>query len=89
MTFNPDRSRFEINTADDRRAGIAEYVDHNDVRDFTHTEIDDQVEGRGWGSALVREALDRTRAEGMKVKASCPFVRSWIDRHPDYQDLLA
>ena len=41
------------------------------------------------GSTLVRAALDDVRADGRrKVVARCPFVRRWIERHADYQDLL-
>ena len=46
-------------------------------------------EGEGVGSSLVRGALDDVRSKGgHKVLARCPFVSSWIDRHPDYADLL-
>lgn len=55
---------------------------------FTHTEVDDAVEGQGLGSRLIRYALDDVRARGLKVRPVCPFVKTWIRRHEDYQDLL-
>ena len=70
----PDRGRFEI-TVDGRAAGFAAYRRENDVVTFTHTEVDDAYEGQGLGSQLVGEALD--------------IVRSYVERHPEYQDLLA
>ncbi|MBC9735460.1 GNAT family N-acetyltransferase [Nocardioides marmotae] len=71
-------------------AGYAEYTRDGSTVTFTHTVVDDAFEGRGVGSALARTALDATRDEGStKVVAQCSFIRGWIDKHPDYQDLLA
>jgi uncharacterized protein len=70
-------------------AGVAYYDTADDLIVFTHTEVDDAFEGHGVGSALARAALDDVRADGRrKVIARCPFIKGWIDRHPDYQDLL-
>ena len=34
-------------------------------------------------------ALDAVRADGeLKVVPLCPFIKKWIDKHPDYQDLV-
>ena len=50
--------------------------------------MDDAFEGQGVGSSLVRQELDDVRARGgLRVRPSCPFVRGWIDKHPDYADL--
>jgi predicted GNAT family acetyltransferase len=84
---NPDQSRFEA-FVDDQPAGFSAYALSDGVIAFTHTEVDDAFEGHGVGSALVRHALDQVRADGTRrVRPLCPFVRAWIDRHPDYQDL--
>ncbi len=56
---------------------------------FTHTEVDDAFEGHGVGSALARAALDDVRAQGTRrVVPRCPFIKEWIRRHPDYEDLV-
>ncbi|MBU4335186.1 MAG: N-acetyltransferase, partial [Actinobacteria bacterium] len=34
-------------------------------------------------------SLDQVRASGRTIVAYCPYVRTWLTRHPDYQDLLA
>ncbi|MET1111313.1 MAG: GNAT family N-acetyltransferase [Allosphingosinicella sp.] len=56
---------------------------------FTHTEVPTALEGRGVGSKLVKAALDDARAQGLKVVPACPFVKHYIDEHPEVQDLLA
>ena len=82
---NPADSRFEA-YVDGALAGFAEYDLTDGVITFVHTEVDDAYEGQGVGSGLVRAALDDVLGRGdlRGVRASCPFVRSWIRRHPDY-----
>ena len=55
---------------------------------FVHTEVPSELGGKGVGSRLVKGALDQVRADGLQVVAQCPFVKSWIDKHADYADLL-
>jgi predicted GNAT family acetyltransferase len=54
----------------------------------SHTEVPPELGGKGIASKLIRGALDQVRAEGLKVIAQCPFVKAFIDKHADYQDLL-
>jgi predicted GNAT family acetyltransferase len=69
-------------------AGFSQYVRTPELIAFVHTEVDPEFEGRGVGSALVRTSLDEARAAGLRVLATCPFYAAWIDRHPEYTDLL-
>jgi predicted GNAT family acetyltransferase len=88
VTNNEAENRYEVRV-DGELAGAAYYDTADDLIVFTHTEVDDAFEGHGVGSRLARAALDDVRADGRrKVIARCPFIRAWIDRHPDYQDLL-
>ncbi len=85
---NPAESRFEA-YVDGRLAGFSAYELSDGVITFTHTEVDDAYEGHGVGSSLVRQELDVVRADGaLRVRPLCPFVRAWIDHHPDYRELL-
>ena len=89
VTVSDDRekSRFEAVDESGVVAGFAAYRREGDRVVFTHTEVDDAFEGRGVGSVLVRTALDAVREEGLRVVAQCPFVRSFIQDHPEYADL--
>lgn len=85
---NPDESRYEA-WLDGELAGFAQYRLTGRRIIFTHTEIDPSFEGRGIGSALARFALDDVRADGARaVVPRCPFIKGWIERHPDYADLV-
>lgn len=88
VTDNEAEKRYEARV-DGELAGVAFYDTADDLIVFTHTEVEESYEGKGVGSTLARAALDDVRADGRrKVIARCPFIKGWIDRHPDYQDLL-
>jgi predicted GNAT family acetyltransferase len=55
---------------------------------FIHTKVPKELGGKGVGSKLVKGALDHVRADGLKAIPQCPFVKAYIDKHPEYADLL-
>ena len=84
---NEAGQRFEI-WVDGELAGFSRYQPQGPGYALTHTEIDDRFEGQGLGSALVRSVLDTLREAGAKVLPYCPFVRGYVERHPEYLDLV-
>ncbi|MCW2719678.1 MAG: uncharacterized protein QOG20_1080 [Pseudonocardiales bacterium] len=80
-------SRFEIHV-DGKLAGYANYRSEPGRITFTHTEIDSMYGGHGFGSELVQAALDAARRRKLAVIPECPFVRGWLAKHPEYQDLV-
>lgn len=69
-------------------AGTAQYrLEGEDVA-ILHTELDPAFEGRGLGSAFVREMLRQVAARGVAVLPYCPFVRAYLQRHRDLVDLV-
>jgi uncharacterized protein len=88
ITLNEQEQRYEAHV-DGERAGLAAFELDAERIVFTHTEVDDRFEGQGIGSQLARHALDDVRARGsLRVVPQCPFIRSWIEKHPDYADLV-
>lgn len=88
VSDRPAANRFEIRIGD----GVAGFVSYRPAESkytFTHTEVDDRFEGQGLGSRLVAGALDAMRERHTSVLPVCPFVRDYIDRHPEYLDLVA
>lgn len=85
---NPDEARYEV-WADGELGGFAQYRSHGQRITLFHTEIDPRLEGRGLGSQLARGTLDDTRAQGIAVVPTCPFIASYIRKHPEYADLVA
>ncbi len=82
IRHDPDRSRFFVQLEDgDAELIYAQFSD--DVLDLQHTEVPPSGQGRGVGDALVRAALDYAREQGMRVMATCPYVRAWLCKHPE------
>jgi uncharacterized protein len=54
-----------------------------------HTIVPEEERGRGVGGTVVRAAIAYARDRGLRVVPSCPFVRAWLDEHPDERDVLA
>jgi len=78
--------RFEI-----ERDGHVAFLDYNlgaGVLRLLHTEVPDQLQGQGIASELAKSALDWAREHSVKVDVICPFVDSYIKRHPEYADLI-
>ncbi|HYQ73711.1 GNAT family N-acetyltransferase [Cellulomonas sp.] len=88
VTDVADQQRFEITDDEGTVLGVAEYERRPGVVVFTHTEVDPRQEGHGIGSTLVREALDAVRAAGERIEPRCPFVRAYVEEHPEYRDLV-
>ncbi len=83
---NPAQHRFELAVEDQIAAAYYQLADG--VITFLHTEVPQELNGRGIGSRLVRGALDAVRARGLKVVSKCPFVSAYMGKHPEYNDLI-
>ncbi len=83
-----NRAEQEFTLEVDGEVAVAAYQREGGTIVFTHTVVPPRIEGRGVGSRLIRGALDAARDAGLKVVPQCPFVRTYIDRHPEYRDIL-
>jgi predicted GNAT family acetyltransferase/glutaredoxin len=84
----PPAHRYEL-LLDGRRIGLLAYRQRQNRIAFTHTEVSPGCEGRGFGSRLAAGALDDARRQGLVVIPICPFIAGFIQRHPEYRDLVA
>jgi hypothetical protein len=83
----PERHRFEAR-ADGEMAGYIAYQHRTDAIELIHTEVKPAFEGKGVGSALVRQVLDGIKGRGGQMIPTCPFVTEYVRRHPEYVDLV-
>jgi hypothetical protein len=84
---HPEKSRFEA-FLDGQRMGQANYRLSDTSITFTHTEVDDDAEGKGVGSAIAQTVLDSARERGLRVVPQCKFIAHYISTHPEYLDLV-
>lgn len=86
VVHNPDEKRFEVQLDNDNIA-VTEYMQHGKNMVFTHTEVPEAYEGRGIAGKLAKTALNYAKDEGYKVQPLCPFIRSYVKRHPEYHEI--
>lgn len=84
---NAAEGRYEL-LLDGELAGVAEYRDRGGRRIFVHTVVDPAFAGRGLGNRLARGALDDAIQRGLAIVPRCPFIRAWLERHPEYRERL-
>jgi predicted GNAT family acetyltransferase len=84
---NVEERRFEMRV--DRAVAFLEYRRRGNVLHLMHTEVPSTLRGRGMGKRLAKAVLDKARAEGLSVIPNCPFVKDFLQKHPDYQSLVA
>ena len=87
VSDNPRLRRYELRV-DGAFAGEIMYRLERDRIVLIHTEVFPEVEGQGLGGQLVKGALDDIRARRLRVVPLCPFVASYVRRHPEYGDLM-
>ena len=80
---NKAQSRFEIHL--DGHVAFEKYELFDGGIAYVATKVPDELGGRGIAKFLVRYVLDDAHAKGLKVKPVCPYVRQFIDKHPEYQ----
>jgi predicted GNAT family acetyltransferase len=84
---NRHRFRYEI-VVDGVVAGFLQYTMRGGRVVLAHTEVPEANAGRGLATRLVRGALDDIRQRGLGIVPVCPFVEAFIERNPDYDDLV-
>ena len=83
---NPHRHRFE--TTVDGHVAVLNYNQDAKCITFIHTEVPQELAGRGVGSALAKAGLKYARQQGLQVIPKCEFVASYIEKHSEFASLL-
>jgi predicted GNAT family acetyltransferase len=89
VTNNPAASRYELHVGSEL-AGFVDYRlrDGGTVISLIHTEIESAFQGAHLATHLARFSLDDARERGLAVLPVCPYINSWIKKHPEYADLV-
>jgi predicted GNAT family acetyltransferase len=89
VTDNPAASRYELHVGAEL-AGFVTYQlrKHDTVISLLHTEVEPAFQGAHLATHLARFSLDDARERGLAVLPFCPYVASWIRKHPEYTDLV-
>ena len=83
---NTALSRFELD--DSGVTVVLNYTLSGNVMTLAHTETPVAARGRGLASRLVEAVLQQARARGLKIVPRCPFVGDYLEKHPEFRDLV-
>jgi uncharacterized protein len=86
VLHNEQDSRFELHIGD--ALCVLDYRRTPDKLIIYHTEIPPPVERRGFAARMTRAALDFARSQNLKVEPRCPYTAVYMQKHPEYSDLL-
>ncbi|MFT3661118.1 MAG: GNAT family N-acetyltransferase [Gordonia sp. (in: high G+C Gram-positive bacteria)] len=97
VTHLAERERYRAEIDEDGAPVEVGYIDYTrdaghadgDRIALTHTVVYDRFGGHGYAGQLVRTVLDDIRADGNKVVPVCSYVVRYIEKHPEYSDLVA
>jgi uncharacterized protein len=84
---NAIASQYEV-LLDGESVGFAAYHHTADGVLLPHAEVRPEFNGQGIGSALAKGALDDIRRQGLHAVPLCPFLVDYVQRHPEYDDLV-
>ena len=87
VTDDQAQSRYEMRVKGEL-AGFLTYHRNGQAISLIHTEVEPAFQGHGLATHLARFSLDDARKRGLAVLPFCPYVNSWIKKHPDYADLV-
>lgn len=85
VNHNEGKNRFEIQLGD--QVAMVKYVLASGQIIFTHTEVPEAFEGQGVAGKLAKAAIEYAKAHEMRIRAMCPYIAAYIQRHPEYQSI--
>ena len=84
---NEAAHRFEA--AFGKKIAKIDYAQSNGRLNLLHTEVPKEYQGQGIGSDLAKAVLEYARGENLEVIPTCPFIATYIQRHPEYLEIVA
>lgn len=90
VTFEHDEERQTFEAKLGKYRAELQYRSNKEGKIFlSHTEVPEELRGKGVGSKLVAHVFEYIRENNMRMIPICPFVKSYLKRHPEYMDLVA
>ncbi|AXC15207.1 hypothetical protein ACPOL_5963 [Acidisarcina polymorpha] len=86
VKHNEPQSRFEV--LHDEGTSVLDYEQTGGQLVLVHTGVPPPLQGQGIASSLAKAAVEYARSQGIKIVPQCPFVAAYVERHPEYVDLV-
>ena len=86
VIHNEEEKQFEVDLV--KKKAFLEYAIKKDRIIFLHTEVPGEFSGQGIAGKMAREALEFAKEKGYSVSTICSYIAAYLQRHPEYQDLV-
>lgn len=87
ITNNLEKNRYELSV--DGTMAVADYIHVKDKIIITHTIVPEELEGKGIGSLLIKQVLEDIKVRDLYVVPECEFVRTYIEKHPEWKSIVS
>ncbi len=88
LTISDNQAESRIETSIDGHLARIDYLRNGNEITFTHTFVPEELGGRGIAGHLAQYALELSRSEALAVIPQCPYIAKYIQKHPEFQDLV-
>jgi hypothetical protein len=86
VVHNQAAQQFELHAGSN--IGLLQYRIRDGRMIIYHTEVPQHLERRGLAARMTHAALQFARAEKLRVEPRCPYTAAFVQKHPEYRDLL-
>ena len=86
VKHNKEKHRFELEQ--NGLLSVVEYKMKGDVMAFLHTEVPEELEGKGIAARMAKFALEYAREKEIQIIPYCAYIKAYIERHPEYKVLI-
>ena len=83
---NPAKHRFE--TTIEGHTAFIDYSLQPGVITVNHTEVPQELGGRGIAATMTNFALEHIAANKLQLVPLCPYMHSYLQKHPEYHYLV-
>ena len=86
VSGNQHLSRFEVTS--ETKIAFLQYKITGSVISLLHTEVPEEIGGKGIANALADHAFKFAASNEMKVKNYCAFITAYVKKHPELRSFI-
>jgi len=81
-----DEAEKQFYTTVSGHQAVIRYTKSGDVYNLEHTFVPEELRGEGLAEQLVIGTLTAIRQEGAHFIPTCPFIKTFLKRHPEQRE---
>jgi predicted GNAT family acetyltransferase len=86
IEVHDDEAAKQFYTTVDGHQAVIRYAKTGDVYNLEHTFVPEELRGQGLAEQLVVGTLSEIRRQGARFIPTCPFIQTFLKRHPEQRD---